>query len=320
MMATLRRAAPATGVRMPAVAGTFYPADPRRLGDLVDDLLAATAGAVPFDGTPAGLLVPHAGLVYSGAVAATAWRLLAAGEAGPGPAPGSAPGSGQAPGPAPGPRTAVVLGTNHGASWLDGVGVWQAGAWRTPLGDVRVDDDLAAAILALGPPFVVDREAHAGEHSIEVQLPIVRAVAPDLRIVPLAVSTGIGPDAIAAGERLGTLLAGRRAAGGRVVLAISSDMAHYPAATACAEVTRHLLPAILDLDAPEVARLEPAIRHAGIRGLVCGMCGIEPTVVGLAALTAAGAGRGIALASATSADAGGPADRTVGYLAAAFPW
>jgi AmmeMemoRadiSam system protein B len=311
---------------MPAVAGTFYPADPRRLGDLVDDLLAAATGVAPFEGPLAGLLVPHAGLVYSGAVAATAWRLLAArgsahgSAAEQGPAQGSPSGPGPATGPGPGPRTVVVLGTNHGAAWLDGVGIWPAGAWRTPLGDVDVDADLATAILGLGEPFVVDREAHVGEHSIEVQLPIVRVVAPDLRIVPLAVSTGIGPEAIAAGERLGALLIGGRAAGARVILAISSDMAHYPAATACDEVTRRLLPAILGRDAPELARLEPAVRRAGIPGLVCGMCGIEPTVLGLAALAAAGVGPGVALASATSADGGGPADRTVGYLAVAFPW
>ncbi len=96
-------------------------------------------------------------------------------------------------------------------------------------------------------------------------------------------------------------------------------MAHYPAAVACARVTEQLLPAILDRDAVAVARLEPAVRRSGVAGLVCGMCGVEPTVVGLAALAATGTRPGVALAAATSADRGGPTDRTVGYLAVAFP-
>ena len=119
------------------------------------------------------------------------------------------------------------------------------------------------------------------------------------------------------GTRLGELLARRRAAGQQVVLAISSDMAHYPSSEASARVTDALLPAILRLDPVALAAAERA-GGGGTLGLVCGMCGIQPAVLGLAALRALGAARGTRLAAATSADAGGPADRTVGYLAAAF--
>ena len=136
--------------------------------------------------------------------------------------------------------------------------------------------------------------------------------------MPLAVSAGTGPRAIEAGERLGRLLARRRAAGDRIVLAISSDMAHYPPADACARATEALLPAILGLDPVRLASLEEDMRLARIRGLACGMCGIEPAVLGLAALRAMGATTGTMLAASTSADAGGPPDRTVGYLAARF--
>ncbi len=156
------------------------------------------------------MLVPHAGLVYSGIVAAAGWRLLEM------PPPDAS-------------ATVVILGTNHGAAWLDGVAAWETGAWRTPLGDLEVDADLARQILDLGLPFIVDRVAHHGEHSIEVQLPFLQTVQPAPRIVPLSVAVGVGDDAIAAGGRLGALLARHRAAGRRVVLAISSDMAHYPA-------------------------------------------------------------------------------------------
>lgn len=283
--------------RPPAVAGTFYPDDPDRLDRVVGVLLEQTAAVAPpglAPGSPIGLLVPHAGLSYSGLVAAAGWRRLA----------GT-------------PDTIVILGTNHVAGWLTGVGAWEAGSWETPLGEVTVDEPLARAIVALGPPFGVDRGAHGREHSIEVQLPILQAVAPDARIVPLAVAAGTGRTAVEAGRRLGRLLKAWSERG-RCHLVVSSDMAHYPAAADCARTTRLLLPAILDIDGPALAEREARVVAEGTRGLSCGMCGIQPAVLGLAALAEWGAGRGIAVASATSADAGGPPERTVGYLSVAF--
>lgn len=304
-------------VRPPSVAGSFYPGSPGDLRRLVGTLFAAAArlpraSSAEADGRvlPMGLLVPHAGLVYSGIPAAAAWACL-------GPEPGGFGDSGGAAETAE-PPVVVLLGTNHRAAWLDGVGAWDAGAWTVPTGDVGVDGALAGDVAALGPPFVIDRDAHRGEHSLEVQLPLLMAVAPGARIVPLAVSAGTGRRAVEAGERLGRLLAGRRAAGDRIVLAISSDMAHYPPADACVRATEALLPAILGLDPARLASLEQDMRVAGIRGLACGMCGIEPAVLGLAALQAMGATTGTVLAASTSADAGGLPDHTVGYLAARF--
>jgi AmmeMemoRadiSam system protein B len=95
-------------------------------------------------------------------------------------------------------------------------------------------------------------------------------------------------------------------------------MAHYPAAPACEAVTERLLPAITAVDAGRLAQEEAVVREAGLPGVVCGMCGIEPAVLGLAALRAMGASHGTLLAASTSADAGGPPDRTVGYLAVRF--
>jgi hypothetical protein len=304
-------------VRHPAVAGTFYPADAGELGALVDGQLGAArppdeALAAAIAGL-AGILVPHAGLVYSGRVAAVAWQLLASIPPGPEP---TAEGNGAG---LWGSTTIVMLGTNHGAGWLDGVGTWDAGAWRTPLGDVEVDEDLAAAIVALGSPFLVDRDAHRSEHSLEVQLPFLSRALPGARIVPLAIGTGTGQSAHRAGNRLGSLLAERRRRGAQITLAISTDMAHYPPAAVGTWVTRELAPLILALEPTRLARREAEIALSGLTGLACGMCGIEPTVVGLAALRAMGVRRGIGLAAATSADAGGSSGRTVGYLAAGFP-
>jgi AmmeMemoRadiSam system protein B len=291
-----------TPVRRPAVAGSFYPAEPAELAVLVDRLLATARPpddvVAAVEAGLAGILVPHAGLSYSGHVAAFAWRLAAMSS---------------------GATTVVMLGTNHSCGWLDGVGVWDVGAWLTPLGEVETDEGLSAEIVALGPPFAIDRDAHRSEHSLEVQLPFVRRALPGARIVPLAIGTGTGDFAIRAGDLLGTLIAERRARGVDVRLAISTDMAHYPPAAIGARVTEELAPIILALDPARLARREADIARSGLQGLVCGMCGIKPAVVGLAALRAMGVQRGVRLAAATSADAGGPSVRTVGYLAAAFP-
>jgi AmmeMemoRadiSam system protein B len=291
------------------VAGLFYDDDPSDLGRFVDELLlvageeagAAAGGPPTLDSAPplTGILVPHAGLIYSGLVAAAAWRLLRAG--------------GEATAP-----TVVLLGTNHGAGWLTGVGAWDGGPWRTPLGDVEIDGELAGEVIDLGPPFEADARCHLGEHSLEVQLPFLQQVAPGARVVPLSVGTGTGDRAIEAGERIGALLARHRAAGEPVILAISSDMAHYPRATVAERVTAMLLPHLLSLDPAGLAAAEARVRRDEPR-TSCGMCGVEPAVLGLAALRAMGAGRGVTLASATSADAGGDPGRTVGYLAIAYP-
>jgi MEMO1 family protein len=299
-----------SGERPPAVAGTFYPRDAGVLARLVDRQAADARAQRPSTDTVsarlAGILVPHAGLEYSGVCAAAGWTLLA----------DTLEQSGAT---APGPPTIVLLGTVHRAWWLDGVGVWDAGPWRTPLGDVEIDTGLARAVAELGRPFVVDREAHLEEHSLEVQLPFVRRLLPDARIVPLAVAAGTGPAAAAAGMRLGALLAQRGGHGGPVVIAVSTDMAHYPPAAIGERVTEDLAPYILSLDPTGLATAEAEVTGADLPGIACGMCGIAPSVLGLAALRAMGAGDGSVLMTATSADVGAPADRTVGYLAVGFP-
>ena len=287
-----------SGPRRTAVAGTFYPAEPVRLNSLVAALLAGAAEATRPEGLDptavAGILVPHAGLIYSGAIAALGWRL--AGEIAP--------------------ATIVLAGTDHQAM-AEGVGVWEGAAWHTPLGEVPIDGKLAAAITALGPPFARDDAAHLAEHSLEVQLPILLRACPAARIVPLAVSPRLTSHKLA-GIMLGDLLARRRAAGEKILIVASSDMAHYPPALICEKTDAELLGPLLRLDADGLREREAAILAERRRGLVCGLCGIDPVRVTLAALAEMGATRGILLGAATSADAGGDPGRTVGYAAAAF--
>ena len=285
-------------LRQPAVAGSFYPAQPDRLGSLAATLLAGAGRATRPDGLDpaavAGLLVPHAGLVYSGTIAALSWAL--AGEIGP--------------------ATIVLAGTDHQAL-ARGVGVWTGGSWQTPLGDVPIDDDLAEAIAALGPPFAPDDAAHLGEHSLEVQLPLLARACPGARIVPMAVSPRLRSHA-QAGAMLGRLLAERRTAGESILLVASSDLAHYPPARVCEATDAELLEPLLRMEADALRDAETSVLLERRPGLVCGLCGIDPVRVALTALAEMGATRGILLGAATSADAGGDARRTVGYAAAAF--
>lgn len=292
-------ASAAGSIRPPAIAGTFYPGDPAVLGSRVVDLLRQATGRAkePGAATPVGLVVPHAGIAYSGAVAAAGWAALQ-----------GAP-----------PDTVVIAGTNHFAGGLRSMAVWPDGAWRTPLGDVDIDTGLSGRIVALGKPFAVDREAHLEEHSIEVQLPFLARACPSSRFVPLLVACASVQACVAAGESLGRLLAEVRAGGSSVALVASSDFAHYPDERGARDVNRRLVPLISAIDPDAVAAEEDAIRRSRVRGLSCGLCGLEPVLFALAAFRAMGLAPGRLLAEATSADVpGGDRFRTVGYATIAF--
>jgi len=307
------RPIPTVGIRMsdrtlagrpPAHAGSFYPRDPVRLGRDVDGYLADAArtraagmpGSSRADAMPLGLVVPHAGYMFSGPVAARGWVELAPDRV----------------------DTVVVAGTNHFAGWFAGVGVWAGGPWETPIGPFPIDSELSRAIETLGRPFVATVTAHLEEHSIEVQVPFLVRACPSARIVPLLVSASPS-DCHEAGRRLGGLLRERRAAGQRIVLVASSDLAHYPTEQRAHEADRRTLEPILALDPWELERREADLRAIRPAGLACGLCGLDPVQFSLAAVQEMGASTGVLLAYATSADVpeGGP-DRVVGYASVAF--
>ncbi|MGZ6141788.1 MAG: AmmeMemoRadiSam system protein B [Myxococcales bacterium] len=136
-------------IRPPAVAGTFYPADPTELRETVSRLLAGAAGGR----APKAVIAPHAGYVYSGPIAASAFRRCAPVE------------------------RVVLLGPSHYA-WLDGVALPDADAFATPLGEVPIE-------VPAGLPR--NRAAHAREHSLEVEVPFLQLMLGQFRLVPLAV-------------------------------------------------------------------------------------------------------------------------------------
>ncbi len=286
--------------RPPAVAGAFYPASPVELDALVEECVHDDPGRLPrpatLPGPPLGVLVPHAGLVFSGGTAAKGWAALATAD----------------------PSTVVIVGTCHTAPWLDGIATSPAPAWTIPGGAVAVDADLRDALVALGQPLLSDARAHASEHAIEVQLPFLRRLLPAARFVPFV--AGCTPDAaVIGGDMLGRLVAERRAAGDRIAIAISTDFAHYPPQPIAEAVTTEHLPGLEALDITRVHDVERRLRTSGPVGVDCGLCGLEATLTGLAALRAMGATKGALVARATSADRPGAGfSRTVGYASLAF--
>jgi hypothetical protein len=183
---------------------------------------------------------------------------------------------------------------------------------------MAADTELADEIVALGPPFVADAAAHRDEHSVEVQLPLLRHLLPDARFVALV--AGCAPStAVEGGFALGRVIARHRAAGERVTLAISTDFAHYPPQPIAEAVTTQHLPGLVALDPTAIHAVERGLRIHGPIGVDCGLCGLEATLVGVSALKAMGATAGTLLARSTSADRPGSSfGRTVGYASISF--
>jgi AmmeMemoRadiSam system protein B len=224
-------------VRPPAVAGRFYPADPRELRDLVDRLLAEVDRR-PQPAPPVALVAPHAGYPYSGAVAATAYAHVA---------------------PLPDAVTRVVLlGPAH--FWpLDGMAVPAVDGFSTPLGVVAVDDDARRAATAL-PSVAVDDRPHEGEHSLETQLPFLqRVLAPEVQVLPVLVGP-TPPESVAA------LLTELLAVAGALAV-VSTDLSHYLDERSARERDRRTADAVLARDAGAVGA-EDACGSRALRGLL----------------------------------------------------
>jgi len=277
-------------VRSPAVAGRFYPGNGDVLARAVDAMLAA---ARPAGGErPIALVAPHAGYIYSGQIAADAFA-QAKGET---------------------YDTVVILGTNHTRAPFDGVAVYPGAGFRTPLGTVQVDREVAAALVASGRVARWDAGPHEAEHSVEVQVPFVQRLWPAARIVPLVVGTDDPAVCARAGQALAGVLSGRRA-----LIVASSDLSHYPPAASARDADRRTLEAMATLDPGTFDASTRQVEGRGVPGLSTAACGRAPVLVALNAARALGATFGRVVSYANSADVavGDPA-RVVGYGAVAF--
>jgi AmmeMemoRadiSam system protein B len=271
-----------TLVRPAAVAGTWYPGGRAALEAAVDKHLASAADGPPALDQVTALIAPHAGLTYSGPVAAYAYRQLQNRDT----------------------DLVVLVGPSHFLDF-DGVAVYRRGGFDSPLGIAEVDDATATALMQ-ATALVHERDAaHGREHSLEMQLPFVRRLLPQARILPLVMGRQTADTARALGDALAAVLRGRRA----VVIA-SSDLSHYHHAAAAARLDAVVI--------EEVRRFDPEGLQAALDRYPGHACGGGPMVAAMRTARALGARDAVILNRADSGAVSGDKAAVVGYLAGAF--
>jgi AmmeMemoRadiSam system protein B len=259
-------------IREPAVAGSFYPGTPAAVERALADLLPERARtAVP------AVVVPHAAWGYSGVVAGDTYAQVSV------------------------PALAVLLGPNHAGRGAPGA-VASAGAWRYPGGAVRVAAELSDALVAATSALQIDDRAHADEHALEVQLPFLARLRPDVRIAPVLLGRTDPGFCRRVGEALGRVVASWPAP---ILVVDSTDLNHYEPHAVTLAKDRHAIDALLTLD--------PDRLHAAVQRHRISMCGLAPTLALMWAAPALGIRAARLVRHQTSGDAGGDPGRVVGY-------
>lgn len=283
---------PSEDIRKPAVAGGFYPDSPKLLADQVNQFLAK----VPEQALPGrliALVAPHAGYVFSGQVAAYAYKQIE-GETF---------------------DTVILIGPSHRARY-SGVSIYHGGGYETPLGTVFVNQEMAGELISLDKSLRHVPQAHVAEHSLEVQLPFLQRTLRDFRIVPVL----IGPDcSFEELESLAHAIVRVADKDERVLLVASTDMSHYPTYEEACRVDRKTLEVLEKFDAQSLIESEARWLREGIPSLHCTLCGLNAVVVTMMAAKALGADGIKVLKYANSGDVPvGDRQRVVGYCAVAF--
>jgi AmmeMemoRadiSam system protein B len=265
-------------LRRAAFAGPWYPGTPEALGAVVDRHVAAR----PAMAGVTALVSPHAGLMYSGPVAGHGYGAVA----------GSAF------------DVAVLVGPSHYTPFT-GVALCARGSFDSPLGALRIDEPLADRLAVLSSLIRIDPVVHAQEHSLELQLPFLARVLPEVPILPLLMGTQDAKTSSALAKALSGALEGRRA-----LLVASSDLSHYLDRTRAAALDEVVVDRLRAFDADGLqTELDRHPNHA---------CGGGPIVAVMRAARALGATRAAVLHYADSGDISGDISHVVGYVSAAF--
>lgn len=266
-----------TTIRLPAVAGQFYPADSRKLRFEVEAFTRPVESAGQDKIRALGCVAPHAGYVYSGSVAGAVYSRLEL------------------------PARYIILCPNHTGRG-EPLAIMSTGAWRTPLGDVPIDEELASDLRARFSLLAEDEAAHRLEHALEVQLPFLQVLHPQFSFVPITVGTSHYEVLSALGVAIASVI---RESGEQVLVIASSDMNHYENDSVTRVKDRRAIDQILALD--------PRGLYDVVRAASISMCGYGPTVAMLTAALKLGATKAELLRYATSGDVSGDRDRVVGY-------
>ncbi|MFA5089445.1 MAG: AmmeMemoRadiSam system protein B [Candidatus Omnitrophota bacterium] len=263
-------------IRMAVAAGYFYPASP---GELNRQIRSFIPDQVHSKHTALACLLPHAGYTYSGNVAVKTLSRINIRE------------------------KIILIGPNHTGRGLP-FSIMAEGLWQTPLGEVEIDSALAKEILSGCRYLKTDKAAHADEHSLEVELPLLQYFRKDFTIVPISVMhqqadilKEIGKDIAAAIKR--------RKEENSVLIIASSDLTHYEPQVAAEKKDDAVIGAILKLDADKLMER--------VLGLNISMCGLAPAVIMLSAALELGASRAELVKYQTSGDVTKDKDSVVGY-------
>jgi MEMO1 family protein len=267
-------------LRLPAVAGQFYPGNPQELSALVEEYTKERKTGEKRK--VRACLVPHAGYMYSGAVAGAVFAQILL------------------------PPKILLLGVRH---YPDGEGqaVLSEGAWRTPLGDVPVDASLATHLKAACPALREDAVAHRREHSLEVELPFLQLLDPGFSFVPVAIGRLRYDDLRETGEGIARTL---KESSEDILIVTSSDMNHYEDDLTTRRKDRKAIDCMLQFD--------PKALFDVCREERISMCGLGPAVVMLIAMNHLGVTNGELVGYATSGDISGNTQEVVGYAGMIF--
>lgn len=262
-------------IRQPAVAGQFYPSDPQRLKSLIVSLLDKKEAKKE---RALACVLPHAGYVYSAKVAAATLSSIAL------------------------PDTCVILGPNH-TGFGTPASIMTEGQWQTPLGTIDIDTGMARSILGRSGYLQDDEVAHAYEHSIEVQLPLIRQIkGAAFRFVPIILAS---EEKLMYKDIAHSIAAAVREAKKDVLVIASSDMTHYEPQKLAMEKDQKAIEAMLALDADEL--------KDRVKRLQISMCGYMPAIVAIMAAKELGAKTARLAAYQTSGDVSGDYSSVVGY-------
>ncbi|APG25821.1 MAG: AmmeMemoRadiSam system protein B [Syntrophotalea acetylenica] len=259
--------------RMPAVAGHFYPADAESLRSMVSGFIGKSAPSRP----AIGVMVPHAGYVFSGSFAGKTFGQVDV------------------------PPKVLIIGPNH-TGYGQSLAVFCRGSWVTPLGEVAVEESLADKIVRSYPRLCADDLAHRFEHSLEVQLPFIQIKNPQARIVPICLAPVPLHELLLLGEAIGKVLAEEP---DPVLLVASSDMTHYEPGQLARQKDRMAL--------EKICRLDPEGLYRTVSDEHISMCGVVSMVVMLAAAKCLGALKGEVVCYGNSGEVTGDQSEVVGY-------
>ena len=269
-------------VRVPAVAGTFYPSDPETLRHDIDSYLQSVAGIDKVPGSVIGLISPHAGYMYSGRVAAAAYSQLSGADY----------------------DYVLVISPSHHI-YFQGASLYPSGDYQTPLGIIPLAKNLVQELLSKYSIFHYVPQAHRQEHALEVQLPFLQVVLPKFFLIPVVMGSQDWETATQMVEALETLLRGKR-----VLLVASSDLSHYHPYDEAVSLDSNILEAVNNNDSRALWNV--------VAGGKAEACGIGPMVAVMMLAAKLGATSAQVVAYQNSGDVTGERGQVVGYMAAAI--